>query len=66
MPSWDHHGQERLVSTTARGGIGIGVVEPGAVLVGGGGDCGPGWVGVGSQSLGNVLAHQGRGREHER
>ena len=42
----------------ARGGIGVGVVEPGAVLVGGGGDGGPGGVGVGSQSLGDVLAHQ--------
>ena len=42
-----------------RGGIGIGVVEPGAVLVvGRGGDGGPGGVGVGSQSLGDVLAHQ--------
>ena len=42
----------------ARGGIGVGVVEPGTVLVGGGGDGGPGGVGVGSQSLGDVLAHQ--------
>ena len=43
-----------------RGGIGIGVVEPGAVLVGRGGDGGPGGVGVGSESLGDVLAHQVR------
>ena len=53
----DHH-PGVLGLHNARGGIGIGVVEPGAVLVGGGGDGGPGGVGVGSQSLGNVLAHQ--------
>ncbi|CAI8005765.1 hypothetical protein GBAR_LOCUS4389 [Geodia barretti] len=53
----DHH-PGVLGLHNARGGIGIGVVEPGAVLVGGGGDGGPGGVGVGSQSLGDVLAHQ--------
>ena len=53
----DHH-PGVLGFHNARGGVGIGVVEPGAVLVGGGGDGGPGGVGVGSQSLGDVLAHQ--------
>ena len=57
MPSWMIH-PGVLGLHNARGGIGIGVVEPGAVLVGGGGDGGPRGVGVGSQSLGDVLAHQ--------
>ena len=58
MPSYqdDHPGVLGLHN--ARGGIGVGVVEPGAVLVGGGGDGGPGGIGVGSESLGDVLAHQ--------
>ena len=57
MPSWVTH-PGVLGLHNARGGIGIGVVEPGAVLVGGGGDGGPRGVGVGSESLGDVLAYQ--------
>ena len=53
----DHH-PGVLGLHNARGWIGIGVVEPGAVLVSGCGDGGPGGVGVGSESLGGVLAHE--------
>ena len=55
----DHH-PGVLGLHNVRGGIGIGVVEPGAVLVSGGGDGGPGGVGVGSEGLGDVLAHEVR------